>query len=77
MHQIVWIIAMALGFSVLGIIVAIASGVAAAALGASAFGILFAYAGCGAAVLFAGLFSAMIFEPEDRLHEDPMLVPGK
>ncbi len=68
---------MALGFSILGIIVAIASGVVAAALGASAFGIVFAYAGCGAAVLFAGLISAMAFEPEDQLHEDPMLVPGK
>jgi hypothetical protein len=68
---------MALGFSILGIFVAIASGVVAAAMGASALWILFAYAGCGAAVLFAGLISAMVFEPEDQLHEDPMLVPGK
>ena len=68
---------MALGFSILGIFVAIASGVVAAAMGASAFGILFAYAGCGAAALFAALISAMAFEPEDQLHEDPMLVPGK
>jgi len=68
---------MALGFSILGIFVAIASGVAAAALGASASGIIFAYAGCGAAVLFAVVISAMIFEPEDSLYEDPMLVPGK
>lgn len=68
---------MALGFSILGIIMAIASGIVASALGISAIGIIFVYAGCGAAVLFAGLISAMVFEPEDRLHEDPMLVPGK
>ena len=68
---------MALGFSILGIIVAIASGIVAAILGASAFGIIFAYSGCGTAVLVAALISSMIFETEDQLHEDPMLVPGK
>ena len=68
---------MALGFTILGIFAAIASGVAAVALGASASGIIFAYAGCGAAVLFAALFRAMAFENADQLHEDPMLVPGQ
>ena len=68
---------MALGYSIVGIIIAAACGVIAAVLGASAFGIILAYAGCGAAVLFAALLSAMIFDDDKRLHEDPMLLPEK
>ncbi len=68
---------MALGYVIFGFLVAIASGAMAAAMGASALEIVLAYAGCGGAVLFAALFSAMIYERDDTLHEDPMLVPGK
>jgi len=68
---------MALGFVTFGIFVAIASATAAAAMGVGAFWVMLAYAGCGTAVLIAALFSAMIFERDDTLHEDPMLVPGK
>ena len=68
---------MALGYSILAVFVAVASSIAAAALGVSAFGMTFAYAGCGTAVLLAAVLSAMIFDREDQLHEDPMLIPGK
>ena len=68
---------MALGFVTFGIFVAIASATAAAAMGVGAFCVMLAYAGCGTAVLIAALLSAMIFDRDDTLHEDPMLVPGK
>lgn len=43
-------------------------------MGVSTFGIILAYAGCGAAVLFAAVLSAMIIQRDDQLHEDPMLI---
>ena len=68
---------MALSYVIFGFFVAIASGAVAAAMGASGLEIVLTYAGCGGAVLFAAFFSAMIYERDDRLHEDPMLIPGK
>ena len=68
---------MAIGYALFGILVAIAAGVGAAAAGSSALAIILSYSACGAAVLFATILTAMIFDDDKELQKDPVLLAGR
>ncbi len=69
---------MAIAYTLLGLIVAIMTGGAAAFAGFSPMGVMALYAGAGTAVLMAVIVSAMLVSNDaDTLHEDAMLIPGE
>ncbi len=71
------IFGMAIGYALFGILVAMAAGVGAAAAGSSALAIILSYSACGAAVLFSAVLTAMIFDRDEEMHKDSVLVAGR